>query len=141
MTSLLLGSKVYHYTSEDGYEGMQRSGMIRPSTNTTMDAMMGVGVYLTHLPPTESSAKIISNNWDAGLEISRNYVNQFLDKVDVCLEFNSRDLPGLKKMRGGGRDVVMYPGAIDLNKVPHKVYLREEDDDEQQEQGGSCVIV
>ncbi|KAJ9595131.1 hypothetical protein L9F63_013571 [Diploptera punctata] len=112
--------KLYHYTSEEGLKGILKSMRIYPSTNTATDAILGEGVYLTHLPPIESSAKIISNNWNLGRDINNYFVQQHIDKIVFCIEFDEEDLPGLRKLPGS-RDVVMYPGSIDLNSVPHVV--------------------
>ena len=47
----------YHYTNQEGYEGILATGVIRPSLriqgSTYGDAVLGEGIYLTTIAPAE----------------------------------------------------------------------------------------
>jgi hypothetical protein len=112
---------LYHYTSSEGCAGILQDGVIRSSTNTTRDAVLGKGVYLTSLPPWTKDKKLINNNWDGRTE--RLFLNK-LDKLNYYIEFNSKNLPDVKKAPGK-RDIWMVPYDIILEEVPHEVCVRE----------------
>jgi hypothetical protein len=111
---------LYHYTSSEGCEGILQDGVIRSSRNTKRDAILGKGVYLTALPPWTDDTKLIKNNWDGRSE--RQFL-QKLDKLDYYIQFNSEDLPNVKRAPGN-RDVWMVPYDIVLEEVPHQVCVR-----------------
>ncbi|KAJ9595129.1 hypothetical protein L9F63_013569 [Diploptera punctata] len=138
------GSKLYHYTTESAYSRMVQSGHIRPSTNITTDAVLGQGVYLTQLPPSECNARIISNNWDNGEDIRKYFINQYMEKVEVCIEFDLKDLPGVK-IYSGRRDIAVHRGSINLKQVPHKVHHRSQYERGNNDSGSSddscCVVM
>ena len=50
----------YHYTNQEGYEGILATGVIRPSLRiqgaTYGDAVLGEGIYLTSITPEEIAA-------------------------------------------------------------------------------------
>ncbi|KDR06373.1 hypothetical protein L798_04620 [Zootermopsis nevadensis] len=111
---------LYHYTSSDGCFGIISEGFIRSSKDTTRDAMLGQGVYLTSPPPWTDGKKIVMNNWDGQSE------SVFLDKLDhinYFIAFDSRYLHFVRKA-SGPRDVWMVPYDIDLDKVPHSIHMR-----------------
>jgi hypothetical protein len=110
---------LYHYTSAEGCKGILRDGVIRSSTDTTRDAVLGRGVYLTSLPPTTDDWKLLKNNYDG----NRKFLLEQLEKVDYYIVFDSKDLHGVTKAQGS-RDVWMVPYDIDLDKVPCKVHVR-----------------
>ncbi len=57
--------KLYHYTDEEGFEGIKRSGVLRKSGNV----LYGPGVYLTSLDPvSHSKQEIAGAAWGPGCE-------------------------------------------------------------------------
>jgi hypothetical protein len=110
---------LYHYTSDEGLQGIQRDGVIRCSSDTTRDAILGKGVYLTSLPPSTKDRDLLKNNWDG----SKRFYSSKQENLSYYVEFAKRDLPHAQKS-GGSRDVWMVPHDIDLTKVPHRVYER-----------------
>ena len=110
---------LYHYTSAEGCKGILRDGVIRSSTDTKRDAVLGRGVYLTSLPPTTDDWKLLKNNYDG----NRRFLLEQLEKVDYYIVFDSKDLHGVIKAQGS-RDVWMVPYDIDLDEVPCKVHVR-----------------
>ena len=110
---------LYHYTSAEGYTGILSDGVIRSSADTTRDAVLGRGVYLTSLPPSTDNWTIIKNNWDG----KRRALLKKLNKVDYYIVFDSKDLPGVTRAVGK-RDVWMVPYDIDLDEVPCDVGVR-----------------
>lgn len=111
---------LYHYTSSEGCHGILLDGVIRCSEDTTRDAVLGKGVYLTALSPWTNDNKLIKNNWDGNFEKA---ILRKLDKLNYYIMFDSRDLPGVKKAKGK-RDIWMVPYDIVLEKVPHEVCVR-----------------
>jgi hypothetical protein len=111
---------LYHYTSSDGCVGILRDGVIRSSGDNNRDAILGKGVYLTALPPWTNDMKLIRNNWDGNAE--RAFLKK-LDNVHFYLEFDSDDLPDVRKSPGK-RDIWMVPYDIVLEDVPHQVCVR-----------------
>jgi len=110
---------LYHYTSAEGYTGILSDGVIRSSADTSRDAVLGRGVYLTSLPPSTDNWTIIKNNWDG----KRRALLKKLNKVDYYIVFDSKDLPGVTRAVGK-RDVWMVPYDIDLDEVPCDVGVR-----------------
>lgn len=118
--------KLYHYTSADGCSGIISEGIIRSSENTTRDAILGKGVYLTALPPTTADFTLLKNNWDGSRSRSRVAESLLLNKLnrlDFYIEFDSTYLPSARKARGK-RDIWMVPHDIDLDQVPHNICVR-----------------
>jgi len=113
-------SYLYHYTSDKGLRGIQREGVIRSSADTTRDAVLGRGVYLTSLPPSTKDKALLKNNWDG----SRKFSSTKQNNLDYCVRFKTKDLPCAQKS-GGSRDVWMVPHDIDLKEVPFRVYERQ----------------
>ena len=110
---------LYHYTSARGCQGILRDGVIRSSTDTVRDAVMGKGVYLTSLPPSTDDWRLIRNNWDG----RRGTLLNMLYKTDYYIVFDSRDLPGV--VRGSGdRNEWLVPYDIHLDEVPCEVGVR-----------------
>jgi hypothetical protein len=110
---------LYHYTSAEGCKGILSDGVIRSSTDTTRDAVLGRGVYLTSLPPSTGDWRLIRNNWDG----KRRVLLSKLNKVDCYIVFDSKDLPGVTRA-AGKRDVWMVPYDIDLDELPCEVRVR-----------------
>jgi len=110
---------LYHYTSAEGCKGILSDGVIRSSTDTTRDAILGRGVYLTSLRPSTDDWKLIKNNWDG----KRKALLRKLNKVDCYVVFDSRDLPGIMRAPGK-RDVWLVPYDIDLDELPCEVGVR-----------------
>jgi hypothetical protein len=77
---------------------------------------MGLGVYLTQLPPSTSDQKLLANNW--GIVNGAN-----LAKLQYVIIVKRSDLGSMVKCNGP-RDVVMTPTSIDLRYVPFKVERR-----------------
>ena len=112
-------SRLYHYTSDEGLAGIKCEGIIRSSTDTTRDAVLGKGVYLTSLPPSTKDSKLLKNNWDS----SKKSYSTKQDNLTHYVEFEKKDLPCAQKAEGC-RDVWMVPHDIDLNEVPYTVHER-----------------
>jgi hypothetical protein len=112
--------KLYHYTSAKGCQGILVDGVIRRSRGTTGDAVLGHGVYLTALPPWTKDMKLLTNNWDGGSERA---ILSKLDNLHYYIEFDSEHLPGVVKC-SGDRDIWMVSYDINLEKVPHKTFVR-----------------
>jgi hypothetical protein len=112
-------SHLYHYTSEEGLRGIQRDGVIRSSSDTTRDAILGEGVYLTTLSPATEDTALVKNNWDG----NKQFQSSKQENVSHCIQFSKKDLPSAQKS-GGSRDVWVVPHAIDLKNVPHSVHKR-----------------
>ena len=110
---------LYHYTTAEGCVGILWDGVIRSSRDTTRDAVLGRGVYLTALPPSTDDWRLIKNNWDGNLSA---LVGK-MDNVDYYIRFNSHNLPGVTKAPGK-RDVWMVPYDIVLGVVPCQVGVR-----------------
>jgi hypothetical protein len=110
---------LYHYTSAEGCKGILSDGIIRSSADTTRDAVLGRGVYLTSLPPSTDDWRLIKNNWDG----KRRALLKKLDKVDYYIVFDSKDLPRVTRA-AGKRDVWMVPYDIDLDELPCEVGVR-----------------
>jgi hypothetical protein len=110
---------LYHYTSAEGCLGILMDGVIRSSTDTARDAVLGRGVYLTSLPPSTDDWRLIKNNWVG----KRSAVLNKLDKVDYYIVFDHTNLPGVRKA-ASKRDVWMVPYDIDLNLVPCNIGVR-----------------
>jgi hypothetical protein len=113
--------KLYHYTSAEGCQGILVDGVIRRSKDTTRDAILGQGVYLTSLPPWTRDMKLLKNNWDGRSERA---ILRKLDNLHYYIEFNSKHLPGVVRS-SGKRDVWVVPYDIDLEDVPHEIFVRE----------------
>lgn len=56
---------LYHYTNKEGVDGIRKSGVILPSTDTRRDAIMGKAVYLTDIAPCNKKYDILENNYGA----------------------------------------------------------------------------
>jgi hypothetical protein len=112
---------LYHYTSAEGCKGILSDGVIRSSMDTTRDAVLGRGVYLTSLPPSTGDWRLVRNNWDG----KRRTLLRKLNKVDYYIVFDTKDLPGVTRATGK-RDVWMVPYDIDLDEVPCEVGVRRE---------------
>jgi hypothetical protein len=110
---------LYHYTSAEGCEGILSDGVIRSSTDTARDAVLGRGVYLTSLSPSTDDWRLLKNNWDG----KRPALLSKLNKVDFYIVFDSEDLPGVTRA-AGKRDVWRVPYDIDLDEVPCDVGVR-----------------
>lgn len=92
------------------------------SRDTTHDALMGEGVYLTDLPPSTPNNILLKNNY--GQASSRNK-----ERVEVCFRFRSSDIMGYSRRRFGDRVIYLYPAEIDLTKTSCTVSKRESDSD------------
>lgn len=116
--------KLYHYTSADGCSGILSQGIIRSSKDTTRDAVLGTGVYLTSLPPTTDDWRLLKNNWDgSGTRLAETLLLNKLDCLDFYIGISSAHLPRAKKAPGK-RDIWMVPHDINLNYVPHEIGVR-----------------
>jgi hypothetical protein len=128
---------LYHYTSSEGIEGIRSDGVIRSSTNTTIDAIMGKGVYLTSLDPSTKVDDLLHNNWDDGRKI---YEIRLKD-LEYFIRFNSDDLPKARRSPDS-RNIWLVPHDIVLNEVPH--YVARRDKPHEQLNTGSdswCLII
>jgi hypothetical protein len=112
-------SNLYHYTSDEGLRGIKSDRVIRSSADTTRDAVLGRGVYLTSLPPSTKDKDLLKNNWDG----NRNFYSSKQDNLTHYIQFSKKDLPSAEKS-GGSRNVWRVPHDIHLDEVPHRVHER-----------------
>jgi hypothetical protein len=110
---------LYHYTSAEGCKGILTDGVIRSSTDTTRDAVLGKGVYLTSLPPWTDDWILITNNWDDNSQAFFSKLNQ----IDYYIVFDSNNLPRVIKAQDQ-RDVWLVPYIINLRRVPYEMRVR-----------------
>ncbi len=96
----------YHYTDRSGMKGILASGKINSSLDTKKDAVKGEGVYLTEMPPSTPSEKLLQNNYDNGT------INP--QKVDSYVKFDKSKLDGAKHYKGD-RDVIVVEGSSGLD--------------------------
>lgn len=83
---------LYHYTTKEGYDEIQRTGTINPSNPwTTMDAAYGTGWYFTDLDPEKCDVMVIYYCWN-------NTSDTVLQRVEYYLKFDI-DSTILKKTR------------------------------------------
>ena len=113
-------SYLYHYTSKKGLKGIEKDGAIRSSEDTTRDAVMGKGVYLTSLPPSTKDKHLLKNNWDS----SKEFYSSKQNNLAYCIEFKKKDLYCAQKSEDS-RDVYIVPHDVDLEEVPCRVYKRQ----------------
>jgi hypothetical protein len=111
--------KLHLYTTADGCKGILNDGCINRSADTTRDAVLGRGVYLTSLPPTTRDWELIKNDWDGNLWAMLDK----LDKADYYIVFGSEDLPDVMKAPGK-RNIWMVTYDIYLDEVPCKIGVR-----------------
>mmetsp|Transcript_82716 Transcript_82716/g.146009 ORF Transcript_82716/g.146009 Transcript_82716/m.146009 type:complete len:321 (+) Transcript_82716:24-986(+) len=108
----------YHYTNQEGLEGILGSGRIAPSDPKYGDAVEGRGAYGTNLPPSTRSKAIAQNNWDSGWQTAMNHGK--LDRYVRC------EVPAteLRQVQGHGGlrqgKVLVHPKGIDLSQYPTK---------------------
>ena len=83
--------RVYHYTNRAGYEGILKSGHIRPSDIMQADASYGSSVYATELDPSTPFWTILQNNYDmdGGIQGRGESRKDRADYVFAFLEYNS----------------------------------------------------
>jgi len=73
---------VYHYTTEEAFNEIGRTGQFRISNPwTTMDAAYGTGWYFTDLGPDTCDVALLYHCW-------RNTSNDILKRVEYYLEFD-----------------------------------------------------
>ncbi|XP_031550746.1 uncharacterized protein LOC116288143 isoform X1 [Actinia tenebrosa] len=108
----------YHYTDDQGIEGIKRDKIIRPSTDPS-DMMIGKGVYLTKIRPDESKTAILRNNYDG----SRPSTN--IDRAKNVIKIT---LPTSEVEKAhGSRDVYKYKDedGLDLRNYDHEIIKRD----------------
>jgi hypothetical protein len=114
---------LYHYTNEQGANGISETGIIRMSERQNRDAFFGNGVYFTMLPPHISKQIIVQNNWDGRLplRIVERYIRQ--GKIDFVITVHiPDDDPRLKQCDDReGRDIVVYLDDVDLRRFRHSI--------------------
>ena len=111
------GNYYYHYSTPENVLSMVQSGQIKPSTNTTTDALLGQGVYFTTKPPQTSDAKLCQNNYNHDRD--RGYD----ERLEAYIRIPQEQLPDTTCLRQG-RNVCVNPGSVDLNEVDFKVGTR-----------------
>ncbi|KXJ27911.1 uncharacterized protein LOC110232929 [Exaiptasia diaphana] len=113
------GKTLYHYTDEEGAEGIQNSGVIKESRSERGDAAFGSGVYLNDLPPSTPDNELLVNNYDsAPKETDANNVSHVVEiKVpqDKMQNFESQS---------SSRVVYKHPGDLHLKDYDAKVYKK-----------------
>ena len=139
--------RVYHYTNKAGYDGIVKSGAIRPSDIKQGDASYGPGVYGTKLPPSTPIFRVLTNNYDADGGVTGRG-EDVMDRADYVIGFDVSDDDIVKVIDdsetrsvvvyGGGRAVslreaVAYGRAADVAKLEEadkrlEEMLKEDDD-------------
>lgn len=114
---------VYHYTNKEGYDGIVRSGAIRPSVVKHGDALYGEGVYCTSLPPRTPFYEVLMNNYDQdggvvgnrgadkkdrAAYVFRMWVDPNSDYVTVIVNNTQRSV----LMIGGGQNVSLAKDGV-----------------------------
>lgn len=74
----------YHYTNEEGYQGILKTGEIRPSFKSQGDANFGDGVYLTTIAPTEIAMCDDDSIYDLVIELFG--LTGSIDRLDYFFE-------------------------------------------------------
>ena len=110
MHSLAISEFVYHFTSEEGRDGILRDRRIKMSTNTTRDAYYGKGVYLTDVPPGGDDNELLRKLY------GRAYQSK-MKNIAVCFRFRARDLKPLVEAVEEKRKVYVTPAEIDIDRV------------------------
>ncbi|CAH3151131.1 unnamed protein product [Porites lobata] len=100
-----------------GAAGIEESGMIKESTDTKNDAIFGPGVYLTSMSPSNSTEKIILNNYDDRVGIVDRPTVRAKVQYAVEVQVDSNEVEKVSD----DRDVYLYSGDLDLNKHEHKI--------------------
>ncbi|GAB6032416.1 hypothetical protein CHUAL_011052 [Chamberlinius hualienensis] len=103
--------ELYHYTNERATISIFKSGRIRSSQMKPGYSTIGIGVFLTSIPPTSDKASILANNYNDDVVIKR-----FNDRADYYFKINSANFPGIIKT-GTSRDIWLYPYDIKLDDV------------------------
>ena len=85
-------SYLYYYTSDKGLRGIQRDGVIRSSSDTMRDAILGRGVYLTALPPATKDTALLKNNWDGNKKFHSNKQ----ENLSHYIQFSKKICPVLR---------------------------------------------
>ena len=108
----------YHYTNEQGLQGIVQSGKIYPSRNTERDAVLGQGVYLTDRAPNTGKSRILQNNYgpDPG------YHKQ--DRADYYIKIPADAVPTIKENSSRGVYKNAYSGPLDLRGIEGVKYGR-----------------
>lgn len=114
---------LYHYTSKENAEKIEKSGFIKQSLMKDGDAILGDGVYLTGIAPGDKSKfKIVENNWDDQNLTEKQYleiVNQgkieCVIKVTVTTEQYKKSFKSMQqKYPKDPRNVHVHPGDLPL---------------------------
>ena len=115
--------RVYHYTNRAGYEGILKSGHIRPSDIMQADASYGSSVYATELDPSTPFWTILQNNYemDGGIQGRGESRKDRADYVFAFLEYNS-SLKFIDNEDNEGRRSVLCIGGGDKVKVAGALY-------------------
>lgn len=108
--------ELYHYTDYCGKLGIDRDQVIKPTSQFSKYAHFGSGVYLSSIPPSEGTYKILRSNYANAPSQSRNPWTG--NKCDYYFKFNADDLPGVRRVEPS-RQVWLFPGSINLKEVPY----------------------
>eukprot|EP00918_Siedleckia_nematoides_P097632 GHVU01213887.1.p1 GENE.GHVU01213887.1~~GHVU01213887.1.p1 ORF type:complete len:131 (+),score=23.49 GHVU01213887.1:142-534(+) len=103
---------VYHYTDARGAKGIQKSGQIKKSTDTTLDAAFGPGVYVTDMRPDKhTKSEIAQNNYDGAASHWKGQQKQ--GKTDYVVKLS---VPASQVQKcSNDRSVYRIPGDVHLN--------------------------
>ena len=111
---------VWHYTDFQGIQGILQSGYIRASTDNTVDAVYGEGVYATAMAPDAYSWKeIAKNNYDGTRWPS------LKSKTDYALGIIAPDGYFKKIKNKEGRDIYLHQGDVHLKDVQYVIFVRD----------------
>ena len=94
--------------------GIRTCGLIHSSQSKERDAVLGDGVYLTHLGPEHGKEKILQNNYGKTAIPPT--------KADYYFKFVTNQLKGVEfKELGDGRTVWRFPRNIELSSLKYSV--------------------
>ncbi|KXJ13888.1 uncharacterized protein LOC110239668 [Exaiptasia diaphana] len=110
----------YHYTDERGAYGILSSGIIKESTDTQRDAILGKGVYVTDLPPRTLDNQLLVNNYDGATKAGDT------NNVSYCVQLVARGLQINRFMKDllTGRQVYKHEGDIMLSEYNVQIFRR-----------------
>lgn len=98
-----------HYTSFEGAHGILKSGVIFPSTDSANDAFYGTGTYFTAKNASAGRNEILRNNYDG---TGPSY--ELFERTEVGIVLKRSELPNVRKVSGGERDIWVHPGPVIL---------------------------
>ena len=133
---LNFSANLYHYTNKNASESIQETEVLKQSTNTIRDAILGPGVYFTSIAPgVKPPIMIVKNNWDGNY--TNEQLNQFIQegmidyvvKVSVTRADKSNVFKSIQQFdKNSTRDVYVYSDDLYLNSSNFKFEIKRFED-------------